>query len=172
MDTRTTATVTLAEGFEPVTPEVWGNTLVVMVPHLVLTITAADALTSWLRAWSVGRVYAARLWGGADSASTVAPADAPNRVTAALRLASPVDAPRVRAVSAAAADGRAHLVLTVDRVRFVLAHGAAWNVAWTTWAAAYETGARLWTLPALESLGGASAMRWMRAQQTSARLGL
>ncbi|WP_150255351.1 hypothetical protein [Nocardiopsis deserti] len=145
-----------------------------MVPHLILTVTGADALLVWMRSWSVALRYAEQVWPEGPTGREVPPppADAANRLTLGLRLTAEVGGPEIGARTAESdPDGRGNLVMTLDPVRFVILHGAAWESAWATWTATYTVGGQLWDLPPLDEVTG-SAMRWQRHQMASKRLGL
>lgn len=172
----TRATVTWGESFKPPAPEVWGDTILVMVPHLILTVTGPDALLAWMRAWSVAARYAEQVWPEGPTGREVPPppADTANRLTLALRLTAEVGGPEIGARTAGSdPDGRGHLTMTLDPIRCVILHGTAWGSAWATWTAAYAAGRRLWKekLPPLDEVT-ASAIRWHRHQTHSKRLGL
>lgn len=169
----TRATVTWGEGFTAPPPEIWGDSIFVMLPYLTLTVTGADALLAWMRAWSVALRYADRVWPGGPTGSEVpGPAEDANRLTVALRITSEIGAPEIGARTAASdPTERGNLAVTLDPLRVTFLHGAAWESAWATWTATYEAGVRLWKLPALDEAMG-SAMRWHRHQVSSKRLGL
>ncbi|MFC9085337.1 hypothetical protein [Nocardiopsis dassonvillei] len=170
-DHRTRAQVTFGRAFTPATPEVYGETILAMVPTLLVTITTPVALRTWLRAWTIASQYANRVW-TAPTLGVQEDAHDANRLSLALRLDTAVAVPTVRATTPAGdLHGRGRVSLTVDPLHIEIIHGAAWHGLWTTWREVYTAGEQLWELPPFDT-ERAISLRWWRHQRARQRHGL
>lgn len=168
-DHRSRAALTLGESFAPVRPEIYGENILVMMPHLLLTITSPLALRTWLRAWTIAERYAQRVWATGTPGAPLRQDTESNQLSVSLRLSGRVGAPAIRATSPIGdLDRRGHLALTIDPLRIDIRHGSAWQPTWDTMRAAYRAGESIWDLPDLDAITPRWD-RWWREQVASQR---